>query len=130
MNDSFSKSLLKVYLKGAAFGGIIILLLYTAAAVLLTFKDLSDPVLNFLSLLICGAGGFCTAYKIGKEVKCGGLKIGAVTGCVVFCVITIIGIMLGNTFSLLTVLRLAVTAACSTAGGVAGVNRSGKRKMI
>jgi len=38
--------------------------------------------------------------------------------------------MLGNTFSLLTVLRLAVTAACSTAGGVAGVNRSGKRKMI
>jgi len=66
MNDSFSKSLLKVYLKGAAFGGIIILLLYTAAAVFLTFKDLSDPVLNFLSLLICGAGGFCTAYKIGR----------------------------------------------------------------
>lgn len=129
MNDDFSKTL-KIYLKGAAFGGIVILLMYTAAAVFLTFKDLSDPVLNFLSLLICGAGGFCTAYKIGREVKCGGLKTGTITGCTIFCVITIIGIMLGNTFSLLTVLRLIASVACSSAGGVAGVNRSGKRKMI
>lgn len=129
MKDDRNKNT-KIYLKGAIYGAVIILLLYTAAAVFLTFKDLNDTALDILSLFICGIGGFCTAHRICRQLKCNGLKNGAIIGCVLCSVITLVGCLLGNSFSSHTILRLLTTVLCSGVGGIVGVNRSGKRKMI
>lgn len=128
MNEDYSKKL-SCFFRGGLFGIIIMLILYTAAAVVLTFRDLNNGTLNFLSLIICGAGGFCAAAKIGRENKRDGIKIGGIMGGTIFVIVTIVGMILGGSFSLLTLLRLIITFCCSVAGGIFGVNGSGKRKM-
>lgn len=128
MNEDYSKKL-SSFFRGGLFGIIIMLILYTAAAVVLTFRDLNNGTLNFLSLIICGAGGFCAAAKIGRENKRDGIKIGGIVGGTIFVIVTIVGMILGGSFSLLTLLRLIITVCCSVAGGIFGVNGSGKRKM-
>lgn len=128
MNEDYSKKL-SCFFRGGLFGIIIMLILYTAAAVVLTFRDLNNGTLNFLSLIICGAGGFCAAAKIGRENKLDGIKIGGIVGGTIFVIVTIVGMILGGSFSLLTLLRLIITVCCSVAGGIFGVNGSGKRKM-
>ncbi len=128
MNEDYSKKL-SCFFRGGLFGIIIMLILYTAAAVVLTFRDLNNGTLNFLSLIICGAGGFCAAAKIGRENKRDGIKIGGIMGGTIFAIVTIVGMILGGSFSLLTLLRLIITVCCSVAGGIFGVNGSGKRKM-
>ena len=128
MNEDYSKKL-SCFFRGGLFGIIIMLILYTAAAVVLTFRDLNNGTLNFLSLIICGAGGFCAAAKIGRENKRDGIKIGGIVGGTIFVIVTIVGMILGGSFSLLTLLRFIITVCCSVAGGIFGVNGSGKRKM-
>lgn len=128
MNEDYSKKL-NCFFRGGLFGIIIMLILYTAVAVVLTFRDLNNGTLNFLSLIICGAGGFCAAAKIGRENKRDGIKIGGIMGGTIFVIVTIVGMILGGSFSLLTLLRFIITVCCSVAGGIFGVNGSGKRKM-
>lgn len=128
MNEDYSKKL-SCFFRGGLFGIIIMLILYTAVAVVLTFRDLNNGTLNFFSLIICGAGGFCAAAKIGRENKRDGIKIGGIVGGTIFVIVTIVGMILGGSFSLLTLLRLIITVCCSVAGGIFGVNGSGKRKM-
>ena len=57
MNEEYTKRI-KCCFKGGLFGLIVMLILYTAAAVILTFRDLNDGTLNLLSLVVCGAGDF------------------------------------------------------------------------
>ena len=128
MNEEYTKRI-KCCFKGGLFGLIVMLILYTAAAVILTFRDLNDGTLNLLSLVVCGAGGFCAAAKAGKENKKDGIKIGVIIGLGIFAAITIVGLARGGSFSLLTLLRLVTVIICSVAGSVFGVNRAGKRRM-
>ena len=72
---------------------------------------------------------FCAAAKAGKENKKDGIKIGVIIGLGIFAAITIVGLALGGSFSLLTLLRLVTVIICSVAGSVFGVNRAGKRRM-
>lgn len=67
MNEEYTKRI-KCCFKGGLFGLIVMLILYTAAAVILTFRDLNDGTLNLLSLVVCGAGGFCAGGK-GRKGK-------------------------------------------------------------
>lgn len=55
-------------------------------------------------------------------------KIGVIIGLGIFAAITIVGLALGGSFSLLTLLRLVTVIICSVAGSVFGVNRAGKKK--
>lgn len=72
------------------------------------------------------AGGFVCAKIIGHN----GLLMGAIIGAVLFVIFTLIALISGSGFSIVSIIRLALLLVCSTLGGILGVNLKKKPNII
>ena len=130
MKKSLEAKSIKPYVVGFSTGVIMVFLLLLIAAFIMLKKDIGPSVVNIITTLICGGGSFIAAFVTAKKVGRNGIKIGALMGITIFVIISLVGVILGRTFSLLSVIRLCVILVAASVGGILGVNIKAKRKMM
>lgn len=108
-----------------------IILMCVAAAVFLSVGLPQDVgILDYSMIALAAAGAFVGGFIASKINKGAALIVGAITGACAFLVITVIA-MLRNTdsFSAMTLIRLAAMVFASALGGIAGTRQRNKLKF-
>ena len=122
---------IKHIILGVAFGGASVFVCMLLCAFVLTLKDFDASVATPMSNACLAVGAFVSGFVCTVLHKSKGLILGSVTGLIVFALITLIALFVnGGDITLNTLLRLVIMVVLSAAGGVIGVNKSAKRKMI
>lgn len=118
------------YLIGCGVGYLITFALIFIFAFLFLSDTLTAdaaPVASIIALSVGAFAGGCISALLKKEK---GLVNGAVTGLVMFFITLAIALFNDTAFTYYTLIKAVVVLLLSSAGGILGVNKSQKRKMI
>lgn len=130
INNEDYKKLIKSVLFGTVAAVCITVIVLFLAAIIITVAGVSSRFASPISsvALAIGSilGGRFSASKNGKK----GLLCGLLTGLAIFLIITVTGMFLNNNFSLMTLIHFVVIFLASGIGGILGVNKSQKRKIV
>lgn len=129
--DFFNKRLIKSVLFGIIITAASAALLMIIVSLIL-FKSGNYPkdYLIYISVLILAVSGFLGGYISGRIGKQSGMIIGAISGGVLFLVLTIAGLITSpSTITLNTLYKLIALVAFSALGGIIGVNKGNKIKI-
>ena len=115
---------------GALIGAVITFLaLLLFAAIMLIFNidiNMSSPLSSVALLIGSGAGGYISAYKNKSK----GFLCGLINAGITFLLIAVIGLILSRDITLMSLIHLAVTVLSSLIGGILGVNKADKIKVV
>ncbi len=115
---------------GAAIGAVIaFLVLLIFAAVMLIFNiniNMASPLSSVALAVGSGVGGFVSAYKN----KAKGFICGLINAGVMFLLIAVIGLILSRNITIMSLIHFAVTILASLIGGILGVNKADKIKVV
>ena len=109
----------------------VTMLLLLLFAVILTKYDASPFFITILSMTALSLGALAGGIVASKIFKKKGILMGAILGCALFLIVTIISTIVnftGLTYQSLIKLGLCVLLSC--VGGIIGVNTGNKRKLI
>lgn len=134
MSDGFSKkdnvNKKSAYIIGAVLGvfsTLITMLIF--AAILLFFNIDRDYAVPFATISVAVGSLIAsriTARKIGEK----GYITGLIIGAVVFLIITVLSLIMGNSLSLNTLFHFIIIVLSSLVGGITGVNAQKGKKYI
>ena len=115
---------------GAAIGAVsTFLVLLIFAAIMLFFNiniNMSSPLSSIALAIGSGVGGYISAYKN----KAKGFICGLINAGIMFLLIAIIGFILSRNITLMSLIHFAVTMLASLIGGILGVNKADKIKVV
>lgn len=115
---------------GIAAAFIITMFVMFIMAVVITLADAGSRFASPLSSLAlavgCIAGGAFSATKNGRR----GILCGVFTAAGVIIIITAVGLITGSSFSVMSLIHFAVAFLSAGIGGIIGVNKTEKRKII
>ncbi len=134
MSDGFSKkdnvNKKSAYIKGGLVGILITLIaMLLFSAVLLFFNIDRTYAVPFATISIA-LGGYIASRFAAKKIGDKGYIIGLIIGLMVFVVITVLSLALGNSMSLNTLFHFIIILLSSMVGGITGVNRKSHKKYI
>ena len=116
---------------GIGVGAAAAFLSMLLCAFVLTLSDFNASVavpLSNICLAIGSAAGGFTASMLHRSK---GLIIGAAVGFIMFALVTLISLIAsGSSMTANTPLRLVVMTLIAAVGGIIGVNRAAKHKMM
>ena len=133
MSDEFLKKSVNkksAYIFGGLFGvvvSLIVMLIFSAA--LLLFNIDRAYATPFATISV-GIGSFFASQITAKKIGDKGYIIGLIIGLVVFFLITLLSLILGNGLSLNTLFHFIIIMLSSLAGGITGVNSGKTKKYI
>lgn len=128
-NENYKKFLKSVLIGTVAAVCITIFLLFTESLVItvcgipLSFASAISSIALAIGTL---CGGMISALKNGKN----GMICGVITAVLLFIIITVVGLIVKNSFSVISLIHLTVTVLSGCIGGILGVNKTEKRKII
>lgn len=100
-------------------------------AFVLTLHDFEPSAAAPMSNVCLALGAGVAGYVCSAAHRSKGLIMGAASGFILFLIVTVVSLLVnGVNMSANTPIRLAVMTLLAAAGGIIGVNRSSKRKMI
>ena len=82
-------SLLKGTVKGFAFAILIFFILIAVFAIIVSKTDVSDTVIQVMTLIALGIASFFSAFINQKKTRQRGIVIGAISGAEIFLIIFI-----------------------------------------
>ncbi len=134
MSDGFfqknTTSKKSAYILGGAIGVLttLVAMLFFALIILLFNIDraYAAPFASISIALGCFIASRITAKKIGDK----GYQIGLIVGVVVFIIITLLSLILGNKLSINTLFHFVIIILSSLSGGIVGVNSNRSKKYI
>ncbi len=131
-NQPFYQSPTFIHLAiGVLVGALISFVSILVCAFILTLRDFEPSTAIPLSNVCLAIGSAVGGYVCALTHRTKGLIMGALVGLIMFLIITVIALIAnGISLTINTPIRFAVMTMLSAAGGVVGVNRSSKRKMI
>lgn len=113
----------------SAAGGLLVMLLTTVFFSVLTyFLIKSMTFAKLFTLVSTAAGGFCGGYICGRYRRRRGLAEGIICGLVMFAVLSLLGITIGE--GLIGIKKLLLLTLSGAAGGVSGVNSKRPQKLM
>jgi len=122
---------LKHILIGILSGVITSFLCIILCSFVLTMKDFAPSVATPLSNICLAIGAFVSGLVCTLLHRSKGLVFGSLTGLILFAIITLVALFVNSgDITINTLLRLVFMVVLSAAGGVIGVNKSAKHKMI
>ncbi len=134
MSDGFSKkdnvNKKSAYIIGAVLGvfsTLIAMLIF--AAVLLFFNIDRAYAVPFATISIA-VGSFIASRITAKKIGERGYLTGLIIGVVVFLIITVLALIMGNSLSLNTLFHFIIIMLSSLVGGITGVNAKMQKKYI
>ncbi len=115
---------------GATIGAVttfLVLLIFAAVMLLFSINiNMASPFSSIALALGSGAGAYISAYKN----KAKGFICGIINAGVMFLLIAVIGLILSRNISLMSLIHFAVTTLASLIGGILGVNKADKIKVV
>lgn len=100
-------------------------------AFVLTVKDLPAAAASVFSSLAIGFGGFIGGFFSSRKAGHKGLLFGFITGVFLYIIVLCASLIVTTGgFTILSLIKLAITLLSSAIGGVIGVNIKNRRKYI
>ncbi len=116
---------------GLTVGSVTVFVAMMLCALVLTMSDFDATVATPLSNISLAIGAMVGGLVASILHKSKGLVIGAIIGFSMFIIVTIISLIISDgTITVNTPLRLVVMTLLAAVGGIIGVNRSAKRKLV
>lgn len=132
MRASESKSvttILKSTVKGIALSIIIFFVLIAIFAIVISKTDVSDSVIQVLTLSALGIASFFCSFINQRKGKQRGIVIGVICGVEIFIIIFILGLFGNNgVFTALMLKKLLTVLIASILGGILSANSKKKYK--
>ncbi len=117
-------------LLGAAVGvAVTFAVLLIFAAIMLLFNiniNMASPLSSIALAIGSGLGGYISAYKN----KAKGFICGLINAGILFLLVAVIGLILSNNITLMSLIHFAVTVLSSLIGSILGVNKADKIKVV
>lgn len=134
MSDEFSKkdnvNKKSAYLWGAILGVLASLAAMLIFSAVLLFFNIDRAYAAPFATISVAAGCFIASRYTAKKIGDKGYLVGLIIGAVVFVVITVLSLILGNGFSLNTLFHFIIMMLSSLVGGITGVNSNKHKKYI
>ena len=115
---------------GAAIGALCTVAVLFLLSVLVVVADISDtyssPIASVGVSVGCFVGAYIGAAKNGEK----GLFTGGIVGLITYIILTLIGLIMGNSFTLITLLHFIIIMLASLCGGGVGVNKRETHKIV
>ena len=127
-NDFLSS--LRMVLVGTSVGAVVcILLLLVSSFLLVAIKRIPQGVVAPLGMVIAAFAAFVAGYSSGRISKSKGFFYGLCSGALLFLILFLTGvIVVGETLSLSTLIKLGLMFLFGTIGGIFGVNKKKKAR--
>ena len=129
-NVSDNKTFYINVLIGAAIGVAISLILLFGVAALMVLLGWGSQYASPLSSVCAAVGAFIGGYFSARKNGAKGLLGGLLVAAAMFIIISIVGGFVSETVSLMSLIRLVIIALAASIGGILGVNKSSKLKIV
>ena len=130
-DESNSKVFIKSVAVSVVVGIIISLVLTILFSVILTTADFPEYIVGYISTAIIAAGAFFTGMFSAKFYKKRGLITGMISGIIYYLFFTLIAVAVSKDgLTSVFLLRMILVIAFSSFGGIIGINRINKRKIV
>lgn len=111
--------ILKGIVKSFTITGVICVIISIA----MLFVDLSDKVLQIISVVLLGLFAYMSAYFSTQIARTKGLLQGVICGSIIFISILLLSIIFNRfTFSNMLFIKLIVAILLGAVGGIKGIN--------
>ncbi|MBR5273053.1 MAG: TIGR04086 family membrane protein [Clostridia bacterium] len=129
-NDNKSMILiLKGTIKGFIFAVLIFFILIAVFAIIISKTDVSDAVIQVMTLASLGISSFVSAFINQNKTKQRGIVIGSISATEIFLVIFIVALFGNNgVFNFLMLKKLIVILFAGLLGGILSANKKKKYK--
>ena len=132
-NDLYNKdnsNKKSAYLLGGLLGiSVTIAAMFVFAAILLLFNLDRAYAAPFATMSVA-VGSFVASRITAKKIGDRGYLVGIIIGLSVFCGITALSLILGNSLSINTFFHFVIIVLSSLVGGSLGVNANKNKKFI
>lgn len=129
-NDSNIKKY-KYLLIGTSLGLAVNVIMLLIMAVIFTTLDLDSSYAHPMASIACGIGALFGGYISSKLCKSKGLINGVLTGLFIFIIVMLVSLLVsGGSVTLMSFIRLIITLSAASIGGILGVNKIFKKRII
>lgn len=116
---------------GVAAGVIATVFMLFLLAFILTLKDLPSSVVSLFSSLSVGFGGLVGGFVSSRKAGRKGLLFGTMTGLFLYILVLCTSLVVSSGgFTVLSLIKLAITVLSAAIGGIIGVNLKNRRKYV
>ncbi len=115
---------------GAAVSVGVLLLALLIAAALMVFFNISVKYASPIASVCAAIGTFTGAYFSARKNGEKGLINGLLIAGVIFVIVTIVSAFLNDKITAISFIHLAVILLSGCIGGIMGVNKTEKRKIV
>ena len=127
-NKNFT-SIMKSTIKGIAFSVMIFFIMIVIFSIIITKIDVSDGVIQVLTLSALGISSFFCSFINQRGTKQRGIIVGAISGTEIFLIIFIIGLFGSNgVFTALMLKKMLTIILAGLLGGILSANSKKKYK--
>ena len=115
---------------GASVAAGVILLAMLIAAAIMVLLDINVMYASPISSVCAAIGTFCGAYFAARKNKSKGIVNGFIVAVIIYILVGIVALFLDSNFTVMSLIHLAVIVLSGCIGGIMGVNKQEKRKII
>lgn len=126
---STQKFYINVLIGAAVAAGVILLTMLIAAALMVLLGI--DVMYSSPFASVCAAiGTFCGGYFAARKNKTKGIVNGIMVAAIIFILVSAVAMIIDNNFTVMSFIHLAVITLAGCIGGIMGVNKNEKRKIV
>ena len=115
---------------GAGIGVAVTLILLFGIAAIMVLGGMGSAYASPLSSVAAAIGAFIGGYFAARKNSAKGLFGGLLVAAVMFILITVVGAFVSEQVTLMSLIRLVIITLAASIGGILGVNKSSKLKIV
>lgn len=115
---------------GTAVAVGVILLTMLISSAIMVLLDINIMYASPISSVCAAIGTFCGAYFSARKNKSKGIVNGLMVAAIIYILVGIVALFLDDNFTVMSLIHLAVIVLSGCIGGIMGVNKQEKRKII
>ncbi len=115
---------------GIGISAVSIMVLLLAFAVIMSLLEIGPKFASPISSVCSAIGSFTGALYFASKNKQKGILCGALNAAAIIVLIMVCGLIFDGAFSLISLLHTVIIMLASVIGGILGVNKTGKHKIV
>lgn len=115
---------------GAGIGIVVTLILLFGIAAIMVLGGMGSSYASPLSSVAAAIGAFIGGYFSARKNGAKGLLGGLLVAAVMFILFSVVGAFISEQVSLMSFIRLVIIGLAASIGGILGVNKSSKVKIV
>ena len=115
---------------GAGLGIVVTLILLFGIAAIMVLGGMGSSYASPLSSVAAAIGAFIGGYFSARKNGAKGLLGGLLVAAAMFILFSVVGAFVSEQVSLMSFIRLVIIGLAASIGGILGVNKSSKVKIV